>query len=146
MKKYVILVGLFIASVLGGIAIDNIQADSEDNSTIETSVIEKISVSELSGLYSENYQFVDIRTTEEYQGLSGSEHLSMFTINLDYYEFSNDTSMLDGLDKDVPVVIICNSGNRSNSAATLLKSLGFSKIYDVQGGMVACSGSDSCEV
>lgn len=34
-------------------------------------------------------------------------------INIDYYKFRNNLSLLDGLDK--PIVIICNSGNRTGN-------------------------------
>jgi rhodanese-related sulfurtransferase len=36
-----------------------------------------------------------------------------------------------------PVVIICRSGRRSMQAASILGQLGFTEIYNVQGGMIA---------
>lgn len=36
-----------------------------------------------------------------------------------------------------PVVIICRSGRRSMQAASILGRLGFTAIYNVQGGMIA---------
>lgn len=36
-----------------------------------------------------------------------------------------------------PVVIICRSGRRSLQAASILGQLGFTAIYNVQGGMIA---------
>lgn len=36
-----------------------------------------------------------------------------------------------------PVVIICRSGRRSMQAASILGQMGFTSIYNVQGGMIA---------
>jgi hypothetical protein len=38
---------------------------------------------------------------------------------------------------DDPILVVCRSGGRSNQAATFLDSMGFSVIYDMQGGMNA---------
>ncbi|MDD4946268.1 MAG: rhodanese-like domain-containing protein [Gallionella sp.] len=39
--------------------------------------------------------------------------------------------------KDVPVVVVCRSGNRSGMACGVLKKLGFSQTYNMAGGMLA---------
>jgi formylglycine-generating enzyme required for sulfatase activity/rhodanese-related sulfurtransferase len=39
-----------------------------------------------------------------------------------------------------PILIVCRSGNRSNSAANFLDSKGFSTVYDMMGGMNAWTG------
>ena len=41
------------------------------------------------------------------------------------------------LAKDKPVYVICNSGNRSREAAEILTGLGFSQVYNVDGGIKA---------
>ncbi len=41
------------------------------------------------------------------------------------------------LDPEQPVAVICQSGNRSQSAAALLAQKGFKKVYNVLGGMSA---------
>lgn len=46
-------------------------------------------------------------------------------------------SSLSELDKDVPVIVICNSGNRSQQGAQILRSAGFSQVSDVEGGIRA---------
>lgn len=41
------------------------------------------------------------------------------------------------LPKDSPILVVCGSGGRSNSAAKFLNSKGFSLVYDMLGGMSA---------
>jgi rhodanese-related sulfurtransferase len=46
---------------------------------------------------------------------------------------TNDTSA-DGLDPAAPTVVYCAGGYRSSIAASLLRSLGFTQVADLQGG------------
>jgi len=41
------------------------------------------------------------------------------------------------LPKDHPILVVCRSGRRSNLAAELLRSHGFTEVYDMTGGMKA---------
>ncbi len=43
----------------------------------------------------------------------------------------------DEIDKDVPIVVLCASGNRSMVAATALAKEGFTPVYNFSGGMGA---------
>jgi len=83
-----------------------------------------------------DYQFVDVRTSSEYY----TEHIPGFTINIDYYKLEDDYSLLSNLDKDKPVVIMCNSGNRSVSASEILANEGFTEIYNLKVGIQGWDG------
>jgi len=39
--------------------------------------------------------------------------------------------------KDQPVVVVCRSGNRSGQAARMLAEAGFSRVSNLEGGMIA---------
>lgn len=82
------------------------------------------------------YQFVDVRTSTEYY----DEHVVGFTILVDYYKLEDDYSLIDHLDKDVPVVIMCNSGNRSVSAAEIFVKEGFTTVYNLTNGIQGWDG------
>jgi|LGVF01.2.fsa_nt_gb rhodanese-related sulfurtransferase len=99
---------------------------------------ENISVDRLATILNEDYQFVDIRTSDEYYGSTDPSrpHINEFTYNLDYYQFRNDLSMLDGLDKNKTTVIICRTGSRTSDAINIMKDYGFKDVLNVLGGMV----------
>lgn len=94
-------------------------------------VIKDITISELTEILKDDYQFVDVRTNEEYI----TNHIQEFDINIDYYIFSENISLLNTLEKNKPVVLMCRSGNRSSQAAQILEKEGFSSIYNILGGM-----------
>lgn len=84
----------------------------------------------------DDYQFVDVRTLEEFY----DERVPGFTINIDYYKLEDKYSMLDNLDKDKPVVVMCNSGNRSVSASNIMLDEGFTEVYNLTDGIQGWDG------
>ncbi len=72
----------------------------------------------------DTYQYIDVRTSDEYY----AAHIAQFTRNIDYYHLEDDYSLLDNLDKNIPVVIMCNSGNRSVSASEIFVDQGFVEV------------------
>ncbi len=81
------------------------------------------------------YQFVDVRTSGEFY----EEKIPGFNINIDYYILEDDYSLLDRLDKTIPVVIMCNSGNRSVDASNILVDKGFT-VYNLTFGIEGWNG------
>lgn len=81
----------------------------------------------------EDYLFIDVRTSSEYYG----EYIPGFTYNIDYYLLDADEahSDLKDLDRSTPVVLMCNSGNRSVSAAQIFIDEGFETVYNLEGGI-----------
>ena len=73
-------------------------------------------------------QLIDVRTPQEVgKGKIGNAK------NLDFYGASFK-SELNKLDKTKPVLIYCQSGNRSGQAVNMMKSMGFTEVYDLKGG------------
>jgi len=92
--------------------------------------VENISVQDAKAkMKDNNVQFVDVRTPGEYK----ANHRKPFK-NIPLSDLS---SKLDVLDKEREVVVICQSGMRSQRAAKVLKKRGFEKICNVRGGMGA---------
>lgn len=99
-----------------------------------TASVRVLSVSEFKSVIADkNVQLVDVRTPGEYaQGhIQGAAN-----INVNAGDFG---SLASKLDKNKPVAVYCRSGVRSQTAAGILKELGFKKIYDLQGGFNAWS-------
>jgi thioredoxin len=77
-----------------------------------------------------NAQILDVRTPEEY--VSG--HIDNATnVNWNGTDF---VAKAAALDKTKPVFVYCKSGGRSKQAAAKLEELGFTTIYELQGGML----------
>lgn len=77
-----------------------------------------------------NAPIIDVRTPEEYL----SQHIE----NADNINWNSDNFdiQIQKLDKTKPVFVYCMSGGRSKKAAAKLEELGFSKIYDLEGGIL----------
>jgi len=74
---------------------------------------------------------IDVRTPSEF----ASGHLAgALNINWNGESFEEHAGLLD---KSAPVFVYCRSGGRSNSAAEKLREMGFSQVFDMQGGMLA---------
>ncbi len=77
-----------------------------------------------------NAQILDVRTPEEY----ATGHIE----NSDNVNWLSDSFVLrtDKYDKTKPVFVYCKSGGRSIKASNKLAELGFTNIYNLDGGML----------
>ena len=77
-----------------------------------------------------NAQILDVRTPGEYSG----EHLDN-SVNVDWNgdDFAAKAAKYD---KSQPVFVYCKVGGRSAQAAAKLSELGFTKIYNLDGGIM----------
>jgi len=82
-----------------------------------------------------DYLFIDVRTNEEFQTgyISG-------LVNADLYKFEDNHSLLDIFDTSRPVVIMCNSGNRSVTASKIFLEIGFTEVYNLKDGIQGWDG------
>lgn len=97
-------------------------------------VIETVSATEFAKIIEEgNGTLVDVRTPGEYAAgnIEGST-----LIDVKSSSFKSD---IDKLDKNEPVYVYCRSGARSMSAARTMESMGFTKVYNLNGGFLAWS-------
>lgn len=74
---------------------------------------------------------IDVRTAEEYR----AGHLRNCTL-MDFYQ-ADVRVRLRALPKDRSVVLYCRSGRRSADAKRYLDSLGYTRVYNMLGGIVA---------
>jgi rhodanese-related sulfurtransferase len=100
---------------------------------IPTKGVSNISTAELkTQLNDRNKQFVDVRTPGEFKG----NHIRGFK-NIPLHQLAQKADK--ELSKETEVVVICQSGMRSQKASKVLKNLGFTKVTNVKGGMSAWS-------
>ena len=81
---------------------------------------------------------LDVRTAEEVEdGVIGDP------IHIDIYTGQAFVDALEKLDKNKCYYVYCRSGNRSGQACTIMNSLGFSKAYNLKGGILEWEGEIS---
>jgi len=73
---------------------------------------------------------IDVRSPEEFAG----QHIDN-AINIDW-NGDNFDKKIGKYDKSKPIFVYCMSGGRSKKAAEKLSELGFTKIYELQGGIM----------
>ena len=85
-------------------------------------------VSESAQLIAQGITVVDVRTTEEFSAgaLPGALNIPVTDLSFPF--------QIAKLDKQKPVLIYCKAGGRSARAALAMKALGFSVIYELEGG------------
>jgi len=77
----------------------------------------------------EDFVLLDIRTQPEIE----ASHIAGAQM-LDYYA-PTFRDALAQLDRDITYLIYCRTGNRTGKTMTLMKELGFTRVYDLGGGI-----------
>jgi rhodanese-related sulfurtransferase len=95
--------------------------------------VKHISTTQLKELLNDkNKQYIDVRTPGEFKG----NHIKGFK-NLPLNQITQKAEK--ELNKDKEVIVICQSGMRSQQASKRLKKLGFTNVKNIKGGMRAWS-------
>lgn len=92
--------------------------------------VRHISTAELKNeLQDKNKQFIDVRTPGEFKNnhIRGFKNIALNLLARKENELA----------KDKELIVICQSGMRSQQASKMLKKLGFTKITNVKGGVSA---------
>ncbi len=76
-----------------------------------------------------NTVILDVRTKSEVD-----ESYIPNSININFYD-NNFDSAISMLDKELTYYVYCRSGNRSSQTVEKLKSLGFEKAFNLEGGI-----------
>lgn len=112
-------------SVMGVLACGNQGAGSDQYITLNV-------VDFAAKMESEPGTVLDVRTIEEHQDgfIAGA-------MQYDYYETNSFKAALNSLDKDKTYYIYCRSGGRSGTTLDMMQQMGFMKVYNLEGGMLA---------
>lgn len=94
-------------------------------------VYKTISVSDARAMMqsSSNVLVIDVRTPEEYvQGhLKGAINIPL----------SDLPPRIEALEQNRPILVYCQTGYRSAQASSILVKAGFTKVYNLEGGIIA---------
>ncbi len=97
---------------------------------VPTKGIKHISTAELKNeLQDKTKKFIDVRTPGEFK----NNHIRGFK-NIPLNQLSQKANQFE---RDKEIVVICQSGMRSQQGCKVLKKLGFSNITNVKGGVSA---------
>jgi len=125
-KSHILFIGvLWISMVSCGQKQKEGTADQDSSSKISL-----ITPAELNKV-NKDILLIDVRTPEEY----ASGHLEN-SVNIDY-KADNFKELIGELDPDQEVYVYCKVGGRSGRSAKMLNSMGFKKVYDLKGGILA---------
>ena len=91
-----------------------------------------VKIEQAQTLIGEGVQLLDVRTEQEWN----AGHLEK-AVRVNVTEEGFVEKAKAALDPTKPVLVYCRSGNRSEKAAKLLREAGFSKVHELQGGIVA---------
>lgn len=82
-----------------------------------------------------NTILLDVRTEFEYKAghIPGS-------LQIDFLKTDDFKKQVAVLDKSKPYLLYCRSGKRSKDAMTVMKEMGFTKLFDLQGGFSSWEG------
>ncbi|MAF90716.1 MAG: hypothetical protein CL674_05520 [Bdellovibrionaceae bacterium] len=107
------------------------KVDNFSESYVSTEGIPEVSSKQVYAL-KESTNLIDVRTEEEWNGELGVvEGAKLVCMGPDLEKY------IHSLDKEDEYVIVCRSGKRSASVVYYMKESGFSKVYNLQGGMIA---------
>ena len=78
---------------------------------------------------------LDVRTAEEFESgyIEGA-------LNIDIRGGADFFASIEALDKSKSYFVYCRSGARSGKACQLMSQLGFSAVYNLEGGVLAWEG------
>ena len=96
---------------------------------LQPPIIQEINKEEVHDLIEKSsINIIDLRTNKEF---SQGNIKDSYNIDFQKREFIDN---LNSLDKEKPYLIYCKSGNRSEKASLIMKSLGFKVIYHYKKG------------
>ncbi len=128
MKKLLSILLLTSAVNMAACQNQSAQTSANGQKTIKTSI--SVSDYEQRLTVTPNAQLIDVRTPGEYEG----GHLkNAVNININGDDFEGQLAKLD---KTKPVMVYCLSGGRSSSAANKMAAMGFTEVYNMEGGIM----------
>lgn len=134
MRKYLLILLLIFGGTNSiSCSTEATSANRAERPIQESSIARDISAKEFHDKYVNHKGAIllDVRTPGEVQ----QGHLEG-AINIDFYDANFQTD-LNRLDKTKPIYIYCRSGRRSGIAMKSMKEMGFSEIYNLNGGIIS---------
>ncbi len=130
-KAFILIIGTTLLATVACTGNANPEATTEQI-VEQQEVIVDVTVEQFKTLLvEEGGTILDVRTPEEWAegSIANAEKMNFYDDNF--------ASQVESLDKTKPVFVYCKLGGRSSSAAEVLEQNGFSKVYNLDGGITA---------
>lgn len=122
-----IAAALMLAGLCGSVCVQ--AQDNPAGKTISQKKFERISKKK-------NAVILDVRTTDEYK----AGHIP-HAKQIDVLKREEFKAQISSFDKNKTYLVYCRSGKRSKEAMNIMKELGFTKLFDLNGGFSNWSGA-----
>jgi len=122
-----IAAALMLAGLCGSVCVQ--AQDNLAGKTISQKKFERLSKKK-------NAVVLDVRTTDEYK----AGHIPNAT-QIDVLKKEEFKAQISSLDKNKTYLVYCRSGKRSKDAMNIMKELGFTKLFDLNGGFSNWTGA-----
>ena len=133
MNKHTYLFALLISFLFFSCQPSETVSQDQTNTEASSSIAVSLNVDDWSAKMQEvPGPIIDVRTPGEFaQGYVPEAKL----VNVSSSDFMSNIDAL-ALNKEEPVYVYCRSGNRSKKAMSMLKSSGFTQVYELNSGMI----------
>lgn len=124
---------LVVLASCGGSDADDAAPDASSTDAAERAVPQPglVQPADVDALVASGVTVIDVRTPQEF----AEGHLAEATL-IDFYE-PDFATRIGELDPDGEYLVYCRSGNRSGQAVALMDELGFDRVFDLDGGVLA---------
>jgi len=127
-----VLVAIILITISLSGRLSSEPTQSSANSIGATRAITSLETPQFSSLMREESPIlIDVRTPEEF----ATGHLKD-AVNIDFYS-PNFRSEIANLDPTKQYALYCRSGNRTSQTLSMMRTMGFSNVSDLKGGIVA---------
>ncbi|MBV6484706.1 MAG: Thiosulfate sulfurtransferase GlpE [Flavobacteriales bacterium] len=119
---------VFIITILFSVLLSACGVGQNNN---PNSIIVDVDASTFKELINQPGTILDVRTPDEWADgiIAGAEKINFYDDNF--------AQQIEKLDKTTPVYLYCRSGGRSANAVDILKEKGFTKVYNLDGGITS---------
>lgn len=132
MKSRIVFLSFTFLSILLVVACSNNKTTETVSEKSGTVINKSVGIDEFEKLLSaKTAQLIDVRTPEEFEPAHIKDAKN---ININDVDFETQVSSLT---KTAPVLVYCLSGGRSSAAAEKLGEMGFTEVYNMEGGIMA---------
>lgn len=137
-KQMKYILSLLVISTIALFSCGNNTKATAPTTDVNIPFVQNISVTDIPEIHNTkpSIKFLDVRTPEEI-----ADGMINGALKIDF-RAKDFKDQLDKLDRSESYIVYCKSGGRSSKTADIMQQMGFSSIYNLEGGYTAFAGSE----